>query len=137
MKGAKIMNQDNNQQEITEEKLNQASQELNQENEGYSNTYSEIDDIQEYQELCKDFIAIPFSIWSVFAKDERKELTNFERDLLGKRFYYFMLKHDLIKYMKEDIAFAVVLGAVIIRKVSQPKLVEPNKENNDKNTTRV
>jgi len=145
MKGVRLMNQNNQNQnnqnqEITEEQVNQASQELNQEqkSEDFSNTYSNIDDdIQEYQELCKDFIAIPFSMWAVFSKDERKELTSFERDILGKRFYYFMLKHDLVKYMKEDIAFAVVLGAVIVRKISQPKLTEPIKNSNDKNTTRV
>lgn len=118
---------------ITQEQLTNETpetQETSQSSLDYSNNDTAKED---YISLCEDTIRLPFDIWSALSNDKRKELTAKESELAGKRLYEFLAYHDMLQYVKQDLAFIIVLGAITSRRLIQKPLSK--NDNTNTNTT--
>ena len=73
------------------------------------------------EELCEDFISLPFEFWAASTGNTTKELNEKERKSLGKRLYKMLEKHDMLKYVREDVAFAIVLSVAVAKRIDTKK----------------
>lgn len=99
--------------EIPKEKLQKdLSNESTNESKNHFGTNGYPDAIND---LAGDFCALGFGIWSVVSGKNR-ELTNAEKDLLGRRLGAVLVKHNMEAMVREEFALLVALGVTIYRK---------------------
>jgi len=74
----------------------------------------EIDDIL-LEEVCKDFVSVPFEIWHIL-KPSVLPLSDKEKTLISKPLSRVVQKYDLQKYAKDEFLLAGFLGFAIIKR---------------------
>ena len=68
------------------------------------------------EDLCKDLVTLPFEAWTMFSLTD-KSLGDFERNQLGIRLARIFQKHNIDRYIKDEIIFAGLLGVIIVKRV--------------------